>query len=112
MELLAENLKKNRRKCGFSQERLAEEAGVSTHYISMIEIKRNFPKSKIIERLADALNIEVYELFLAPSSPTDELEKLRLSIISDIKQTVSESVASSMTPAVEQAFEKIEKKKK
>jgi len=106
MELLAENLKINRKRCGFSQERLAEEAGVSAHYISMIEIKRNFPKSKIIERLAKALNIEVHELFLAPHSPADELEKLRQSIISDMKEIISESVATSVGAAVEQAFEK------
>jgi len=112
MELLAENLKKNRRKCGFSQEKLAEEAGVSTHYVSMIEIKRNFPKSKIIERLAEALNIEVHELFLTPHSPADELEKLRQLIISDMKEIISESVASSVEAAVEQAFGKKSVKRK
>jgi len=111
MDLLAENLKKNRRKCGFSQEKLAEKAEVSTHYISMIEIKRNFPKSKIIERLAAALNIEVYELFLAPNSPADELEKLRQSIISDMKEIISESVTLSVEVAVDQALKKPVKKK-
>jgi len=110
MELLAENLKKNRRKRGFTQERLAEQAGVSTHYISMIEIKRNFPKSKIIERLADALNIEVHELFLPPSLPANELEKLRQSIILDISEMISESVTSSVAVAVEKTFEKTERK--
>jgi len=111
MELLAENLKKNRRKCGFSQEKLAEAAGVSTHYVSMIEIKRSFPKSKVIERLAAALNIEVHELFLAPQAPANELEKLRLSIISDMKEIISESVITSVATAVEQAFDKKGKEK-
>ena len=111
MELLAENLKINRKRCGFSQERLAEEAGISTHYISMIEIKRNFPKSKIIERLAKALNIEVHELFLAPHSPADELEKLRQSIISNMKEIISESVTSSVGAAVDQAIKQPIKKK-
>lgn len=91
-EIFAENLKENRRKCGFSQEKLAEKAGVSTHYISMIEMARNFPKSEIIERLANALGIEVHELFLDSRSATDELEKLHQTIASDIKQIVAESI--------------------
>ena len=102
-EIFARNLRKTRRKCGFSQEILAEKAEVSTHYISMIELARNFPKSEVIGRLANALNIEVHELFIVPRSPTDELEKLQQSIITVIKETVSESVAVS----VKSAFEKI-----
>jgi transcriptional regulator with XRE-family HTH domain len=102
-EIFAENMKKNRRKCGLTQENLAEKAGVSTHYISMIELARNFPKSEVIERLANALNIEVHVLFLAPRTHEDELEQLHQSIISVIKQAVSESVTTS----VETAFEKM-----
>ncbi|MCL2442985.1 MAG: helix-turn-helix domain-containing protein [Treponema sp.] len=102
-EIFAENLKKNRRKLGISQEILAERAGISTHYVSMIEMARNFPKSDVIERLASALEIEVHELFLVPRAPADELEKLHQSIINQIKQTVSESVTSS----VESAFKKM-----
>jgi len=107
-ELFAENLKKNRKKCGISLEKLAEKTGVSTHYISMIEIARNFPKSEVIEHLANALNIEVHELFLAPHSSENELEKLHKSIIQEIKQIVSESIVISL----ESAFEKREKKQK
>ena len=102
-QIFAKNLKENRRKCGFSQEMLAEKAGVSTHYISMIELARNFPKSEVIERLAGALSIEVHELFIVTHSPADELEKLHQSIITVIKQTVSESIAAS----VESSFGKM-----
>ena len=100
-EIFAENLKKIRRKSGISQEKLAEKAEVSTHYISMIEMARNFPKSEIIERLANALGIEVYELFVVSRSTADELEKLHQSIIFEIKQTVSNTIAESMENAVE-----------
>ena len=102
-EIFAKNLRKNRHKYGFSQEMLAEKAKVSTHYISMIELSRNFPKSEAIERLANTMNIEVHELFIVPRSTVDELEKFHQSVITVIKQTVSESV----TVSVESAFEKI-----
>ena len=94
-ELFAENLKKNRNKCGLSQEKLAEKAGISTHYIAMIELARNFPKSEIIERLANALGIEVHELFLVSGSPEDELEKLHRTITSDIRKTVTETIENA-----------------
>ena len=102
-EIFAENLKKNRRKLGISQEILAEKAGISTHYVSMIELARNFPKSEVIERLAIALEVEVHELFFVQRTPEYELEKLHQSIITSINQTVSESVISS----VETAFQKL-----
>ena len=95
-KIFAENLKKARAKCGFSQEKLAEKAEVSTHYVAMIELARNFPKSEVIERLANALGIQVYELFYDPPSPADELEKLHLSIISDVKKTITETISEAL----------------
>jgi transcriptional regulator with XRE-family HTH domain len=85
-EIFAENLKKHRRKCGLSQEKLAEKADVSTHYIAVIEIARNFPAADVIERLAGALDIEVYELFTVPHTPNMELEALRQEIRGDTEQ--------------------------
>jgi len=103
-EIFAENLKQNRHKCGITQEKLAERAEVSTHYISMIELARNFPKSEVIGRLANALNIEVYELFLTSRSSAIEQEKLQRSIIAVIKQTVSQSVETSIETTIEKMF--------
>ena len=95
-EIFAKNLKENRRKCGFSQEKLAEKAGISIHYLAMIETAHNFPKSEVIERLAHALEIEVHELFVVNCSPADELKKLHRAIISDIKQTIAESIQDTL----------------
>lgn len=99
-ELFARNLKKNRHKCGFSQEKLAEEAKVSTHYIAMIEIARNFPKSEIIERLAVALGIEIHELFVDDYSPKVEMDKLHQAIIENIRETVAVSVDKAFEKAL------------
>ena len=110
-EIFGKNLKRIRHECGFTQEKLAEKAGVSIHYISMIEISRNFPKSEIIERLANALNIEVYELFLTSRSHIDEMERQQQLIITAIKQTISESIETSLETALEK-MTKSEKTKK
>ena len=63
-DTFAKNLRENRRKCGFTQAELAEKADVSTHYVAMIEVARNYPKVEVIARLAKALGIEIFELFL------------------------------------------------
>ncbi|MCL2441724.1 MAG: helix-turn-helix transcriptional regulator [Treponema sp.] len=88
-EIFAKNLRENRRKCGFSQEKLAEKSGISTQYLAMMEIARKFPTAEVLERIAIATNIKVYELFLIDHSPREELELLRQDIINEMKQTFS-----------------------
>ncbi|GBU26918.1 hypothetical protein R84B8_00434 [Treponema sp. R8-4-B8] len=95
-DILARNLRDHRRKCGFSQEKLAEKVGISTQYLAMIEIARRFPASKVLERLAEAMNIKVYELFLIDYSPREELELLRKDIINEMKQTFGEIVENAL----------------
>jgi transcriptional regulator with XRE-family HTH domain len=95
-QILASNLREQRRKCCLSQEKLAEKAGISTQYLAMMEIARKFPASDVLERLADALNIKVYELFLIDYSPREELELIRKEIISEIKQTFYEVVEKAL----------------
>ena len=103
-DIFAKNLREKRRKCGFTQAKLAEKAGVSTHYVAMIEVAHNYPKVEVIARLAQALGIEVYELFLDPNSPALEMKKLHESIINDLKYVIHESI--------EEAFEKRDRDQK
>lgn len=91
-DIFAKNLRENRRKCGFSQEKLAEKVNVSTHHIAMIELARNFPTSELIERIASVLNIKIYELFVESSSVKKELEWLRHEIKGDMKQLFDEFI--------------------
>ncbi|MCL2070291.1 MAG: helix-turn-helix domain-containing protein [Treponema sp.] len=89
-ETFAKNLKENRRKCGFSQAKLAEMVGVSTHHIAMIELTRNFPAAELVERIAKAMNIKIFELFVEDSSISADFEMLRKLISSDIRQLFEE----------------------
>ena len=75
-----------------TQEELAEEARVSTHYIAMIETCKKYPKPDMLERIAKTLKIEPYKLFSVESDPNEPLERLHQKIIKDIKQIVSEAV--------------------
>jgi transcriptional regulator with XRE-family HTH domain len=89
-DIFAKNMKAYRRKSGLTQEKLAEKVDVSTHHIGMIELARNFPTLDLVERIADALNIEIYQLFIEPHSPNEELEQLRQEIKDDMKQLLDE----------------------
>ena len=91
-EIFAGNLRENRRKCGFSQEKLAEKTGITTQYLAMIEIARKFPSAEVIERLSSAMGLKIYELFLTEHSPREELELLRKEIICEMKQVFDESL--------------------
>jgi len=91
-EIFARNLRENRRKRGLTQAQLAEKAKVSTHYIALIELARNIPKVETIEKLANALNVEVYELFIAPHYHGMEMKNYHEAIVSNLKDIVKESV--------------------
>ena len=91
-EVLAFNLKENRRKLGITQEELAEKAGVSTHYIAMIETCKKYPKPDMLEQIARTLKIEPHKLFYVSSDPNEPFEVLHRKIITDMKQIVSEAI--------------------
>ena len=94
--ILADNLKAYRRKCKISQSKLAEKAGISTQYIAMIELSRQFPTPEVIERIAKALNIEAYELFSVPPSPENAMERLHKDIIKEIRQVIIEVLENAL----------------
>lgn len=58
-----ENLKFYRKKKGLSQEKLSEIIGFGGTYITEIESRHKFPKPETIDIIAQALEIEAYQLF-------------------------------------------------
>jgi len=106
-DVLADNLKKNRQKMGFTQEQLAEKADVSSHYVAMVETCKTFPKPEMLERLAKTLGIEPHQLFTVENDPNDlneSNERLYKKIVNemrhvvvDIKQVVKEAVNETLT---------------
>jgi transcriptional regulator with XRE-family HTH domain len=96
-QVLALNLKKNRQKCGLTQEKLAEKAGISAHYLAMIEVERKFPTPEMLDKLAEALDIETVQLFDISATPEGVLLQLEQSIISKIEQIVSVTIKQTLS---------------
>ena len=64
VKVFADNLKKYRKRTGLSQEQFAEKCGMHRTYISAIECYRRSISLENIQRIADALGIDTYKLFL------------------------------------------------
>lgn len=64
VKVFGANLKKYRTQKGLSQEKFAEKCGLHRTYISDIECFRRSISLENIQRIADALEIETYLLFI------------------------------------------------
>jgi len=88
-----------RKKAGFSQERLAEEAELSAQSISDIEGRRTWVSDKTLEKLAKALGVNIFQLFMPleavkASDPElvlhTRLMKLRVALKEDIDKRLDQ----------------------
>ena len=64
IEVFGTNVKKYRIQLGLSQEKFAEKCGLHRTYISDIECFRRSISLDNIQKIADALDIKTYRLFL------------------------------------------------
>ena len=62
--ILADKIIRLRKKNGWSQEELADKSNLHRTYISAIECFRRSIALENIQRIADALGVETYKLFL------------------------------------------------
>ena len=116
-EILAQNLKKHRKRLGITQPELAERAGLSTNYLGMIEVARNFPTADVLERLAAALGIKSNELFSVTDSPEIAMEQLQMAILRSIDQklenfdhrldVLDQTIECAVNKAIEKRFENV-----
>ena len=64
IKVFGDNLKKYSTAMSLSQEAFAEKCGMHRTYISAIECYRRSIALENVQRIADALGIEAYELFI------------------------------------------------
>ena len=64
VKVFGTNVKYYRQALGISQEAFAEKCGLHRTYISAIECYRRSISLENIQRIADALEIETYKLFI------------------------------------------------
>lgn len=98
---LSLNLKKARKQLSYSQEKLAEEAKISVQMMNDIEGCRRWPSEKTLTKLANALQIDVYTLFLPEESDAQVSQLQKQSIVDDLQKVFAQSVEEYLkNPAV------------
>jgi transcriptional regulator with XRE-family HTH domain len=65
--LVAWNLRRHRVERGLSQEKLAVDAQIDRTYVSSLERGLENPTVSVLERLAEALSIQISDFFRVPS---------------------------------------------
>lgn len=75
---LGEQLRALRRSMGFTQQKLADDVGVSRIYIQALESDRRTPSMKLLQRLSDTLQASLGDLVndIAPRNSRMQLEHL------------------------------------
>lgn len=63
---LAANMRRIREERGWSQEAFAAEVGIHRTYATMLESRKRSPTIDIIERMMEALNVDVGDLLGPP----------------------------------------------
>ena len=85
-QILAQNIKKRRENLGLTQEKLAEMTDLSVQTINTLEGCRMWISDKSITRLAKALNVEVFQLFMPHHINTNELDTKNIEVLLEFWQ--------------------------
>jgi len=94
--LLSQNLKRYRQRKGFTQAILAEKMGISINYLSDIETKKGWVSPTSLVNMANALEIEVFELF--------KIEDAHPSLLKNIVNKYLDDFSTSMKISFEKAL--------
>lgn len=91
-QVLSLNMKKRRKRLGLSQAKLAEKVNTAPTYIAMIELEKKFPSVEMIERIADALEMDTTELFSVIPLPENAVKNLQKEVLLDFKEIISKKL--------------------
>ena len=98
--LLSRNIKRFRQRRGWSQAKLAEKMEISTNYLSDIETKRGWVSPLSLVKMANALEIEVYELFKPEETASDNVTNIVSKCLDDFSTSIKVSFEKSLVDSV------------
>jgi len=96
-ELLSLNIKKRRQILGISQVNLAEKVGTSTQYIGQIEQNKKFPSPEMLERIAEALEIDSPQLFSMETYSKDAIQQFRGFLKENMEKAVNDFIDKGLS---------------
>jgi transcriptional regulator with XRE-family HTH domain len=81
--IFGKRLRAAREACGWSQEHLGRAAGLGGKYIGIIERGEKSASFEAVEKLAKALGVQSYELFVPMMRRTDAVERHVRALLGD-----------------------------
>jgi len=102
-EILSLNIKKERKKLGFTREKLAEIVDLSSQTINDIEGCRMWVSDKTMSKLAKVLHVEAYQLLIPASLPSEAPIEVssRGNILFDLEDRVIRNIRQQFKEAIE-----------
>jgi len=101
-KIFGENVKAYRNRRNWSQADLAEHANISINFLGDIERGKKWPHPETLTKLADALEIRVFELFLEGDNEINpKTIKLMNRFIKDVSLTINKALSLSVNQSVE-----------
>ena len=97
--LLSFNIKKRRQILGISQVNLAEKVGTSTQYIGQIEQNKKFPSPEMLERIAEALEVDSPQLFSMETYSQDAIQQFRKNLKANLEKAIDDFIDKGLTEA-------------
>jgi len=95
-----DNIRSLRKKAGLSQEKLADKADISRQMMNDIEGRKRWLTKGTLVKLANALRVDVYELFI-PNAQENEITK-------DIYDVITKKLITQVKEAVNKALEELQ----
>jgi transcriptional regulator with XRE-family HTH domain len=108
--LLIKNMKIHRRRLHYSQLKLAHHCSVSPNYIGEIEMGRKFPSADVLERIAAALEVKPYQLFVDETDTVTAADELH-QYSEQLKESLSFYIAEELNRYVKRPLEPSDKNK-
>lgn len=93
-EYLSQNLKKYRKAKGWSQFDLAEKSQISEQTVNSIEGLRLWPSDKTLSKIVNALEIEMYKLFIPQkfALQSETMAELKHAIVKTVEGLVHDTL--------------------
>jgi transcriptional regulator with XRE-family HTH domain len=109
--ILSANIKLYRNRREWSQVKLAEKLNISTNFLADIETSKSWVSSVTLVKLANVLDIEVYELFkpVIANAVKPEISDDTKEIMTRLVKDMSIALNQSVNQAMNQSFENVAK---
>jgi len=99
-KILSSNIKKYREKVGLSQEKLAENAKISTMMVKDIEACRTWVSDKTLESIATALETDIYRLLMPDTVYEEEINKIIRNDLENITLKIRQEIDLTLKNAL------------